>query len=318
MKKTTALAGAIAIALTVLGGAPAGAASPPLSPVNPVAHFDLAAGQLPENIVLDRRGSVDVTFAGSRQVARISAVGTTTVLGTLPAPSTTDGQNTPVLYFPLATGLVRTECGRIYALYAAGTRELTGLWQIRPGTTPRRVAPLPAAALPNGMALGSDEKEVYVADSALGVVYRIDLAGGAVSTWAHGPELAPTGYLGANGVKVHRGAVWVSNLDQGTLLRIPITSHGRAGRIQTAARGLVGIDDFAFTGEGNTLLAALNQPNTVELVEPGRGHHTVLTAADGLQGPTAVAVRGRTVYVPSAAYNTQQDPNLITAQLDRR
>jgi len=80
----------------------------------------------------------------------------------------------------------------------------------------------------------------------------------------------------------------------------------------------VGIDDFDFTGQGDTLLAALNQQNTVELVEPGRGHHTVLTAADDLQGPTDVAVRGRTVYVPSAACNTQHDPNLLTARLDLR
>lgn len=63
-------------------------------------------------------------------------------------------------------------------------------------------------------------------------------------------QLAPTGYPGANGVKVHRGAVWLSDLDQGTRLRIPTISHGRVGRIQTTARGLVGIDDFAFTGEG--------------------------------------------------------------------
>lgn len=321
MKKTTALAVATALAaaaLTGLTGAAAVAASPPLSRPDVVAHFDLEAGQLPENIVLDRRGSVDVTFAGSRQVARISAAGTTTVLGTLPAPSATDGAKTPVLGFPLATGLVRTDRGTLYALYAAGTADLTGLWEMRPGRSPRRVAALPADALPNGMALGRDQRDVYVADSSLGVVHRIHLADGAVSTWAQGPELAPTRYLGANGVQVHRGAVWVSNLDQGTLLRIPITSRGGAGTVQTAAHDLVGIDDFAFTGEGDLLLAALNQPNAVELVEPGRGHRPVLTAADGMQGPTAIAVRGRTVYVPSAAYNTQQDPNLLTARLDRR
>jgi len=40
---------------------------------------------------------------------------------------------------------------------------------------------------------------------------------------------------------------------------------------------------------------------------------TVLTAADGLQNPTSVALRRGTAYVPSAAYTTATDPNLLLA-----
>lgn len=47
-------------------------------------------------------------------------------------------------------------------------------------------------------------------------------------------------------------------------------------------------------------------------------HEAVLTDADGLQGPTSIAVRGRTVHVPSAAYLTGQDPNLPRAHLSGR
>jgi hypothetical protein len=36
---------------------------------------------------------------------------------------------------------------------------------------------------------------------------------------------------------------------------------------------------------------------------------------DGLQGPTSIALRGNTVYVPSAAYLTAKDPNLLVAHL---
>ncbi|MFD0395696.1 hypothetical protein ACFQ3Z_41155 [Streptomyces nogalater] len=50
------------------------------------------------------------------------------------------------------------------------------------------------------------------------------------------------------------------------------------------------------------------------LVRRDGSHTAVLTEADGL-GPTSVAVRGRTVYVPSAAYRTQRDPNLLLARL---
>jgi hypothetical protein len=41
----------------------------------------------------------------------------------------------------------------------------------------------------------------------------------------------------------------------------------------------------------------------------------VLTAADGLQNPTSVAVQAHSVYVTSAAYLTAEDPNLLLAQL---
>ncbi|WP_434600704.1 hypothetical protein [Streptomyces sp. A5-4] len=37
---------------------------------------------------------------------------------------------------------------------------------------------------------------------------------------------------------------------------------------------------------------------------------------DGLQTPTATAVRAGTAYVTNAAYFTQQDPNLLLADID--
>ncbi|MGW3460144.1 hypothetical protein ACWDE9_11320, partial [Streptomyces olivaceoviridis] len=49
--------------------------------------------------------------------------------------------------------------------------------------------------------------------------------------------------------------------------------------------------------------------------EPGGRHTVVLTAADGLEGPTSLAVRGRTAYVASAAYFTDEDPNLLAARI---
>jgi hypothetical protein len=112
---------------------------------------------------------------------------------------------------------------------------------------------------------------------------------------------------------VHDDAVWVSNTDQGALLRIPIGAHGNAGAITTQAEGLTSIDDFTFVGQGDTVLAAQNFASAVALVNPDGTHQTVLTAADGLSNPTSLAVRGHTVYVASAAYFTHNDPNLLLA-----
>lgn len=292
-----------------LAASAAPAAVPPVSRAT-VVHLDLAAGQMPENIVADRDGSVDVTFAGARQVARIDAHGKVRVLATLPAPAD-PAAVTPLLGFPLTTGLVRD--GRTFSvLYATGSARETGVWTFTEGRTPRKLADLPADGLPNGLARDGRTGTLYVTDSAKGAVYAVS-TNGRVKVFSTSAALAPAGFFGVNGAKVHDGHLYVSNLDQGTLLRTPLSGRG-AGVFTTVAAGLAGIDDFAFTGHGEQVLASLVTRNQVVLAGGGGPATTVLTTADGLSNPTAVLIRDGKVYVPSAAYTTQQDPNLLVAR----
>lgn len=307
-------ASVLAAASVALTATPASAVSAPLRDARIAAHFDLAAGQTPENVALAPGGAADVTFAAGRQIAEISPSGAVRVLATLAAPAD-GGVHTPVLGFPLTVGITRAADGTLYFLYATGTADLTGVWRLRPGGRPQRIAALPAEGLPNGLALDQGSGTLYVTDSVLGTLWRVPAAGGTPVAWSTAPELASTGFLGANGLKLHGGAVWATNLDRGTVLRIPIRRDGSAGAVRTVATGLAGIDDFAFTGRGDELLAALNGTSEVALVRPDGSHSIVLTPADGLQNPTSVAVRGRTAYVFSAAYVTGQDPNLVVADL---
>ncbi|MEU5771513.1 hypothetical protein ABZ782_37015 [Streptomyces asoensis] len=288
------------------------AASTPLSNARIAAHFDLAQGQTPENVALAPDGSAYVTFAKARQIAKVSPEGTVRILATLPRPAD-GGVRTPALGFPLTTGIVRAGDGTLYFLYATGTSDLTGVWRLRPGGAPRRIAELPADGLPNELALDARTGTLYVADSARGTLWSVPVRGGSPTAWCTAPELAPTGFLGANGLKVHEGAVWVTNFDQGTVLRVPVLRDGSAGHVRTRAVGMPGIDDIAFTGHGSRLLAALDGSNEVALVRPDGSHSTVLTSADGLQNPTSLAVRGRTVYVLNAGWLTGEDPNLVLA-----
>lgn len=296
--------------------APASAVSPPLSGARIAAHFDLAQGRTPENVALAPGGAAYVTFAKARQVAEVSPKGAVRILATLPEPPD-GGVHTPALGFPLTTGLVRAPDGTLYFLYATGTPDLTGVWRLRPGGTPRRIAPLPADGLPNGLALDPCTGTLYAADSVLGTIWSVPTAGGAPTAWSTAPELASAGFLGANGLKIHNGALWATNFDKGTVLRIPVRRDGRAGDVRTRATGLPGIDDIAFTGRGDQLLAALDGPNEVALVQSDGSRSTVLTSADGLQNPTSIALRGATVHVLSAGWLTGKDPNLIRARLSR-
>ncbi|WP_449350346.1 hypothetical protein [Streptomyces shaanxiensis] len=309
---------ATAVAVGVLAAAPASGDEPVVSQPRVVAHFDFAAGETPENIAVEPDGSADLTFAFARQVAHVTRHGDIRSRVTLPAVA---NPNTPVVHNAIVLGIARAHDGTLYVNYATGTAE-TGVWRIAPGGEPRQIAKLPADGLPNGLALDEHRGVLYAADSVRGTVWRVPVTGGRPTAWATATALAPvpsgTGF-GANGIKVHGGAVWVSNTDRGTLLRIPVRRDGSAGPVETRATGLGGVDDFAFTSHhDDTVLATLNSANQVVVVCPDGTHSVVLTQQDGLSNPTSVAVRERTVHVPSASYfAAEPDPNLLLARLNR-
>lgn len=310
---TVAVVTAALMAALTGGTASAGTTRQDAVPSRIAVHFDLAKGQTPENIALAPDGTAYVTFAAARQIAMVTKKGTTRILATLPAPAD-GGVHTPVLKFALTTGIVRTDDGTLYFLYASGSAKTTGLYRLRAGGTPTRVAALPATGLPNGLALDERSKTFYITDSVLGTISTVPLGGHRARVWSSAPQLASTGFLGVNGVKVRDGAVWASNLDKGTLLRIPLR-QGRPGPVKVKAEGLTGVDDFAFAGD--QVIATLHGISTVVRVGPTGKATTLLTASDGLQNPTSVAVRGRTLHVLSAAYTTATDPNLVLATLPR-
>jgi sugar lactone lactonase YvrE len=302
-----ALLSAVALAGFVGVAVPVHAATAPLRDAREIAHFDINALQQPENITLEPDGAAVVTFNRARQVARVERDGSVTILATFPAPATgTAG----------VSGIVRGNDGSLFVNYNAGP--LTGLWRIAPhGGTPVEIVALPDVKAPNGLALDRAADALYLTDSTSGTVWRVSLRTRTASLWAQAPQLVPppgTGF-GANGIKVHDDAVWVSNTGAGTLMRIPVGRHGTAGAVTTVAQGLTSIDDFTFTGNGDTVLAALNFVSEVAIVYPNGSNHIVLTSTDGLSNPTSIAVRGSTVYVASAAYATRVDPNLLLAKL---
>jgi sugar lactone lactonase YvrE len=262
-------------------------------------------------MALEPDGAVDVSFAKADQVARVTRGGKVQVLAQLPTTG-----SCPLLGFPVSAGIARAGDGAIYVVDCTGNAD-TGVWRIQPGRAPVQIAQLPANSFPNDMALDDRTGELYIADSLLGVVWRIP-ARGSASIWASGPALQRTSFFGANGIAVHDHAVWVSNSDQGTIVEIPIRADGSADTIRPVVTGLAGgVDNFTILGPDNTILAALDGSSQVVLIKPGTSPQPVLGAADGLSNPTDVAVRHHTLYVTSAAYITFSDPNLLIAHLHR-
>ncbi len=287
-----------AAAVFALPAAPAQAASR-------IVPLDLAAGQQPENIALEPDGSADLTFAYTGEIGRVTPGGQVTVIARIPVPA--DG-DVPVVHRKLFLGgIARAPGGDLYVAVSTGTAA-TGLYRVRPGTAPVQVAALSPAGFQNGVARDPGSGDLFVADSFGSVVRRVSPRTGQVTDWATGDLLAPVSGFGANGVKVHDGAVWVSNLDRGTLVRFPLS--GTPGRV--VAAGLGPVDDFAFHGE--TVVAAVNQDNRVVTIGRG-GVRTILSTSDGLANPTSVAVRGDTLYVADSAY-FGGSPNLLRARLE--
>jgi sugar lactone lactonase YvrE len=305
---------ATAQAATAQAGPQAG---PPITKPRILVHLNLATGQQPENLALEPGGAAEVTFGFAGQVARIDRAGRVRVIAQVPVPDDGDVPATHNKIF--IGGIVLGPNGTGYVAVSTGTAGGTGVYRLEPGRTPARIAALPKGGFLNGMALRGNR--LYVADSVESTIWSVPLLGGRAKAWATGDPLAPHGGFGANGLKVHDNAVWVSNTQDGTLVRIPFTRSGAAGTARTVARGLGPIDDFTFTGQGRTVLAAINQDNKVILIRPDARPDTTtvtaLTTADGVSNPTAVAVSGHTVYITDAAYFTMHDPNLIVAHLGR-
>jgi len=313
----TGLTAAIAAIALAAGIQPAAAAGP-TTHSRIALHFDLASGQRPENALLEPDGDLVVSMSQAAEVVRITPRGTLSVIARLPHPAD-GGRNVPVLGFALSEGLARADDGSIYVGYEAGDQELNGIWRVKPGGRPQRIIALPADTFPNGMALDRHTGQLYFADAIRGVVWRAPASGGRATVWADGPELKVTGRfgLGANGLKLHNGAVWVTNFDQGLLLRIPMTRAGSAGPIQTRAElGGGGPDDFVFVDDHHDdTIVALDPGNQVQFVRSDGTTSTILSAHDGLQGPTSIVLRGNRMYIFSAAFITVTDPNMLVADL---
>jgi sugar lactone lactonase YvrE len=315
----------VALALLALAAPAVLLAHPPDAPgpVETLVSFDASQLETPESLVFDRDGNVYISLALTGEIRKITPDGTQSTFALIPigAPLTPCGG-----FFAILGALTVDNHGNLYAAAAACDPANRGIWRISPDGQAELIANLPLEALPNGITLYHGR--LYVADSSLSRVWVVPVEGGEATVWLQDPLLgAPSGspFPGANGIKVFRHELYVSNSGGGTIVAIPFL-HGDAPgapRIHAVLPAPQGCDDFAFDVHGN-LYCGTDPFRTLIRVAPDGSSEILLTAADGLDGPTAAAfgVRGNdrfNLYITNAAFpffSETHQPSLMRIHLD--
>ena len=119
--------------------------------------------------------------------------------------------------------------------------------------------------MPNAIAFG-DDGVMYISDSVSGSIWRAEWIGfegwQPAEAWVTDPLLAGTGEspfpfpVGANGVAIDDGVVYVGVTEQSHIVGIPIGPEGEAGEpfVHLSPPG-VAIDGIAITDDGDFIVA---------------------------------------------------------------
>lgn len=168
-----------------------------------------------------------------------------------------------------------------------------GLWCVDAEGRGRLLAATPTGSWPNGVSLGPAGVDglVYLADSALGVIWSINPRTGALGEAYAGDDLrARPGALapGANGIQLFGDRMYVTNSDAGTLLRFDVDERGALRDPSVVLTG-VPADDFAFAPDG-TLYLTTHIFDTVVRVDPDGRRSVIAAAAEHVTGATDCAL----------------------------
>lgn len=253
--------------------------------VQVVIDYDLAAGEQPEGVAVDKRGDVFVSISPLGQIRKIGRDGSESTLATLVPPGSGFG--------PL--GLAVDAPGNVYAAVATFNPATSGVYRIARDGTFERLPGTGAIVFPNGVTLDK-RGNVYATDTLLGGVWRIPAGGGPAELWFQSQLLLGDGSggigvpIGANGIAYRQNEIVVGNSEGARLLRIPINPDGSAGSATVLAQSpaLNFADGLAFDVHGNIWVAVIAQSKIVR-VSPSGAITTVATAADGLDWASSIA-----------------------------
>ena len=254
--------------------------------VQVVESYDPAKMQFAENLAVGYNGNIYVSLSGAGAIAKRTPDGQQTITQ-LPIPGVT-------------VGVALDIQGRVYVGLNSRNPDGLGVWVVPPnGGTPYRAFTVPEGGALNGLTFDW-QGNMYIADPANGVIYKVPNGSSKATVWLNSPLLKgvpgkfnvapgvvtlPT--PGANGIKVYKDAVWVSNSAQEIITQIPINSDGRAGTPQVRFINILS-DDFAFDVAGN-LYTATGKNDEIVKIRPDGTQTVIAGPQDGILGSSAVA-----------------------------
>ena len=238
----------------------------------PLATFPPPGGAL-ENINVAPSGTIYTSAVDNGNLYATTPGGTKNLFAQVP---------------PTLRGLSRDLDGTLVGVSS------TGFYRFGSDGSASLVTQVAGSQFLNGVTLFS-AGTFLIADSRTATLWQVNLTSGTARPWLTdtllGAVPGATSQVGANGVKLYGGAVYVSNTSSASVLRIPINADGSPGQIQTYASNLQ-LDDFAFAADGSIFGATQGGNSVVRLTANGQ-RSIIATAADGLFGDAALAF-GRT------------------------
>ena len=257
--------------------------------VTTLKSFDASLGELPESVSADDGGNLFVSVSG--KVGKFSSSHGYSTIASVPIPNGA-----------FTVGIKVGPDGSLYVASGALTADLNAanIWRVTQSGDVRVFASLPAEGFPNDMAF-DDHGHLYVTDSFLGIIWKID-AHGNPQLWLEDPLLlgnpaAPVPIIhafGANGIAfdVTRQHLYLSNTDYGRIMRVSL-HNGDAGGLDVLAESdqLKGADGIALDRRG-TLYVAVNVADRIATVD--------------CQGQISVYIEGAPLDAPSSlVFGTQ-------------
>ena len=255
--------------------------------------FNAAQLELPEGISIDKPGNLYVSlgppgFVGGGYGAlwKISPDGSeVTELVEYPAG-------------PAPAGMVVDASGNVYFALPDPDGTMGGVYHVSDDGSIHRLPGTEQMIVPNGLAFDK-QGNLFVSDSALGIIWRIPSGGASpAEVWLQDELVAgctPADF-GANGIAFWKGDLLVANTGRGALVHVPVMPDGSpgeptlvAGNLDCAPEGLFGMDGIALDVHGN-VYALLVLQNKLVRINPDDGSYTVLlTDEDGLWHPASIA-----------------------------
>lgn len=135
------------------------------------------------------------------------------------------------------------------------------------------------------------QKNVFlICDSYKGAIWQFDVLTKKASVWLQDDLLARVDtshkFPAANGIKIYKNVVYVSNTDKQLLVIIPLEGT-KAGK-PSVFMDKLNLDDFAFDTNGN-IYATTHVYNSVVKITPSKKVYIVAEEAQGVTGSTALA-----------------------------